>query len=325
MLRWSTSKAPMLTQRGDGAEAMAIDKIAIIGCGTMGLGIAESAATHGVQVIAIESTPEKQEAAEQRLARSLERKLRRGRLDLAARDALLARIRFTHHLESLREVTLAIESGAEDLTVKLEVLAKIERHLPATAILATNTSSLKLSELARGLARPERFVGLHFFTPVSAMKLVEVAGTAETEVEVRQRATDFCLQLGKTPVQIQDSAGFVVNRLLIPYILHAIETLEQGVATADAIDVAMKLGAGHPMGPLALADLIGLDVVLAMAKTMHTELRDSRFRAPSLLRRLVLAGHLGRKTERGIYDYTNAEDPLVNPAIDLVAITATGT
>lgn len=304
---------------------MAIDKIAIVGCGSMGLGIAESAATHGVQVIAIELTAGGHEAAEKRLTSSLERKVARGRLQPAARDAIVARIRFTHHLEALRDVALVIESCAEDLAVKQDVLAKIERLLPATAILASNTSSLKLADLARGLARPERFVGLHFFTPVSAMKLVEVAGTADTDVEVRQRATDFCVQIDKTPVQIQDTAGYVVNRLLIPTILHAIETLELGVATADAIDVAMKLGAGHPMGPLALADLIGLDVVLTMAKTMHTELRDSRFRAPSLLRRLVLAGHLGRKTQRGIYDYTNAEDPVVNPAIDLVAITATGT
>ncbi|MET0341351.1 MAG: 3-hydroxyacyl-CoA dehydrogenase NAD-binding domain-containing protein [Polyangiales bacterium] len=304
---------------------MAIDKIAIVGCGSMGLGIAESAASHGVQVIAVEPTSAGHEAAEQRLVGALDRKVARGRLDVAARDAILGRVRFTHHLEALRDVDLVIESCAEDLTVKLDMLAKVERHVKKTAILASNTSSLKLADIARGLAHPERFVGLHFFTPVSAMKLVEVAGTAETDLDVRQRATDFITRLDKTPVQIQDTAGYVVNRLLIPTILHAIETLELGVATADAIDMAMKLGAGHPMGPLALADLIGLDVVLTMAKTMHTELRDSRFRAPSLLRRLVLAGHLGRKTQRGIYDYTNAEDPMVNPAIDLVAITATGT
>jgi 3-hydroxybutyryl-CoA dehydrogenase len=157
------------------------------------------------------------------------------------------------------------------------------------------------------------------------MKLVEVSATAQTDVDARELATEFCGQIDKTPVDIQDTPGYVVNRLLVPYMLHAIETLELGVATPEAIDVAMKLGCGHPMGPLALADLIGLDVVFAMAKTMHTELRDSRYRSPSLLRRLVLAGHLGRKSARGIYDYTDSANPVVNPAIHLDAITATGT
>ena len=304
---------------------MAIEKIAVIGCGQMGLGIAESAATHGIQVIAIKLTAGDLEAPRQRLLKGLDRRVARGKLGAAERDAILGRITFTDDLTCLRDVAFVVEACVEDLAVKSETLSMLERHMPDGAVLASNTSSLRLGELARGLAHPERFVALHFFNPVTAMKLVEVAGTSQTDVEVRQRATDFCTQIDKTPVQIQDTPGYVVNRLLVPYMLHAIETLELGVATADSIDVAMKLGCGHPMGPLALADLIGLDVVFAMAKTMHTELRDSRYRAPSLLRRLVLAGHLGRKTCRGIYDYTNAENPIVNPAIDLVAITATGT
>ena len=304
---------------------MAIEKIAVIGCGQMGLGIAESAATHGVQVIAVKLTAGDLETPRLRLTKALDRRVARGKLDAAERDAILGRIHFTSDLETLGDVELVIESCVEELAVKAETLSMLERHIAPTAVLASNTSSLRLSELARGLAHPERFVALHFFNPVTAMKLVEVAGASETDIEVRQRATDFCTQIDKTPVQIQDTPGYVVNRLLVPYILHAIETLELGVGTADSIDVAMKLGCGHPMGPLALADLIGLDVVFAMARTMHTELRDSRYRAPSLLRRLVLAGHLGRKTSRGIYDYTNADNPMVNPAIDLVAITATGT
>ena len=194
-----------------------------------------------------------------------------------------------------------------------------------TAILASNTSSLRLRDLANVLKHPARFLALHFFNPVPAMKLVEVSSTQLTSPEHTATATAFCTQIDKTPVNIKDTPGYVVNRLLVPYMLHAIETLEHGVADPEAIDTAMKLGCGHPMGPLALADLIGLDVVFAMAKTMHTELRDTRYRAPSLLRRLVLAGHLGRKSARGIYDYTNADEPMINPAIDLVAITATGT
>jgi len=304
---------------------MAIGKIAVIGCGQMGLGIAESAATHGIQVIAVKLTAGDLDRARARIAKGLDRRVGRGKLAASERDAILGRIHFTSDLEALRDVELVIESCVEDAAVKSETLTTLERYIAPTTVLASNTSSLRLAELARGLTHPERFLALHFFNPVSAMKLVEVAGTSETDSDVRQRATDFCTQIGKTPVQIQDTPGYVVNRLLVPYILHAIETLEQGIATADSIDVAMKLGCGHPMGPLALADLIGLDVVVAMAKTMHTELRDSRYRAPSLLRRLVLAGHLGRKTSRGIYDYTNAENPMVNAAIDLVAITATGT
>ena len=157
------------------------------------------------------------------------------------------------------------------------------------------------------------------------MKLVEVSGTPDTSAEALAAAADFCTQIDKTGVRIQDTPGYVVNRLLVPYMLHAIETLELGVASAESIDTAMKLGCGHPMGPLALADLIGLDVVMAMAKTMLAELRDSRYKAPALLRRLVLAGHLGRKTARGIYDYTNSEMPVVNPAVSVESIPATGT
>lgn len=304
---------------------MAIEKIAVIGCGQMGLGIAESAATHGVQVVAVKLTPGDLEAPRRRIQKGLDRRVERGKLAASERDAILSRIEFTSDLEAIRGIALVIESCVEEVAVKTEILTKLEGYLSDDAVLASNTSSLRLAELARTLDRPQRFVALHFFNPVPAMKLVEVSGTADTDLDARQLATDFCTQIDKTAVQIQDTPGYVVNRLLVPYILHAIETLEHGVASAESIDVAMKLGCGHPMGPLALADLIGLDVVFAMAKTMHTELRDSRYRAPSLLRRLVLAGHLGRKTTRGVYDYTDAANPVVNPAIDVAAVTATGT
>lgn len=304
---------------------MAIEKIAVIGCGQMGLGIAESAASHGVQVIAVKLTPGDTQAPRRTVQKALDRRVARGKLAAEQRDAILARITFTQELSDLADVDLVIESCIEELALKGETLAKVERVLKPEAVLTSNTSSLRLSELAGYLARPGRFLALHFFNPVPAMKLVEVSATSATDEDARALASEFCLQIDKTPVQIQDTPGYVVNRLLVPYMLHAIETLEHGVASAESIDIAMKLGCGHPMGPLALADLIGLDVVFAMAKTMHTELRDSRYRAPSLLRRLVLAGHLGRKSARGIYDYTDAANPVVNPALQLDTVVATGT
>jgi 3-hydroxybutyryl-CoA dehydrogenase len=304
---------------------MAIEKIAVIGCGQMGLGIMESAASSGVEVVGIKLTQGDIDAPRRTIQKGLDRRVERGKLSAEARDAILGRIRFSSDLDEIGSAQLVIESCVEDLNLKGEVLAKVEAKLGAEAILTTNTSSLRLQELARFLKRPERFLGLHFFNPVPAMKLVEVSPVPVTDPSVTQAATDFCAQIEKTPVLIQDLPGYVVNRLLVPYILHAIETLEQGVASADAIDTAMKLGCGHPMGPLALADLIGLDVVLAMAKTMQNELRDTRYRAPSLLRRLVLAGHLGRKAGRGIYDYTSAQNPIVNPVIAAEATAATGT
>jgi 3-hydroxybutyryl-CoA dehydrogenase len=304
---------------------MAIERIAVIGCGQMGLGIAESAAAHGVQVIAVKLTPGELEKPRRTMEKGLEKRVQRGKLSAEERDAQLARIRFTSDLQELADVDLVIESCIEELALKGETLAKVEGFLKPSAVLASNTSSLRLTELAGFLKRPERFLALHFFNPVPVMRLVEVSATSATDADARALATEFCIQIDKTPVDIQDTPGYVVNRLLVPYILHAIETLEHGVASAESIDVAMKLGCGHPMGPLALADLIGLDVVFAMAKTMHTELRDSRYRSPSLLRRLVLAGHLGHKTSRGIYDYTDRANPVVNPAIHLDAVPATGT
>ncbi|HEX6243836.1 MAG TPA: 3-hydroxyacyl-CoA dehydrogenase family protein [Polyangiales bacterium] len=305
---------------------MAVEKIAVIGCGQMGLGITESAASHGVRVVAVKLTPGDLEAPRRRIQKGLDRRVERGKLSAEARASIMANIHFTSDLSEIGDADIVIESCVEDLASKCEILAKVEGHMREDAILASNTSSLRLRELARVLARPSQFLALHFFNPVPAMKLVEVSGTPETLPGAVETANAFCLQIDKTPVLIQDLPGYVVNRLLVPYMLHAIETLELGVATAESIDTAMKLGCGHPMGPLALADLIGLDVVIAMAKTMHSELRDSRYKQPSLLLRLVLAGHLGRKTGRGIYDYSNAENPVVNPAVMLESVdVATGT
>jgi 3-hydroxybutyryl-CoA dehydrogenase len=305
---------------------MAVEKIAVIGCGQMGLGIAESAASQGVSVVAVKLTEGDLEAPRRRIQKGLDRRVEKGKLSAEARDATMASIRFTADLADIADADIVIESCVEELALKCEVLAKVETYMRPDAILASNTSSLRLRDLARVLARPQQFLALHFFNPVPAMKLVEVSGTPDTDSAVCEAASAFCLQIDKTPVLIQDLPGYVVNRLLVPYMLHAIETLELGVASAESIDTAMKLGCGHPMGPLALADLIGLDVVIAMAKTMHSELRDSRYKQPALLRRLVLAGHLGRKSGRGIYDYSNAEKPVVNPAVSVdSSVPATGT
>jgi 3-hydroxybutyryl-CoA dehydrogenase len=304
---------------------MAIERIAVIGCGQMGLGITESAASQGVEVVAIKLTPGDLEVPRRNIAKGLDRRVQRGKLSQEVRDEIMGRIRFSSDLAEVSKVSLVIESCLEELQSKGEVLAKAEALMSPGAILGSNTSSLRLADLAAFLKRPESFLALHFFNPVPAMKLVEVSGTSQTSADARRIATEFCHQIDKTPVQIKDLPGYVVNRLLVPYMLHAIETLELGVASAADIDTAMKLGCGHPMGPLALADLIGLDVVIAMAKTMQAELRDTRYRQPAALLRLVLAGHLGRKSGRGIYDYTDAQNPVLNPAVHGTDESATGT
>ncbi len=295
---------------------MGFERIGVVGCGLMGSGVIETCAARGFAVTAVKATGGDLDRARARVAGSLDRRVHKGKLTEAERDAILGRIRYTTDLAELADCDLVIESAVEELAPKARVLAEIESHLTGGAILASNTSSLPLDALADRLKRPEQFLALHFFNPVPAMKLVELSSTERTAPGCVEAARSFVLALEKTPVEVSASPGYVVNRLLVPYLLHAIETLEAGVADAPAVDEAMKLGCAHPMGPLALADLIGLDVVFAMARTLHDELRDQRYRAPSLLRRLVLAGHLGRKAGRGIYDY-RGDEVTVNPAIDI--------
>jgi 3-hydroxybutyryl-CoA dehydrogenase len=216
-------------------------------------------------------------------------------------------MRFSADLDALAPCDLVIESTAETIASKKRILAEIEEAVGAHAIVATNTSSLPLAQLASAFRAPERFLGLHFFSPVPAMKLVEVGRVALTAQDVVAAACLFVEKLGKSPILLGDEPGYIVNRLLVPYLCHAIEVLESSIARAQDIDAAMKLGCGHPVGPLALSDLIGLDIVFAMAQTLSNELRDKRFKPPTLLRRLVLAGSLGKKTKLGLYDYRGAE------------------
>jgi 3-hydroxybutyryl-CoA dehydrogenase len=300
-----------------------VDKVGIVGCGVMGVGLATTVASRGIAVVAVKARGGDPEPTRQRIAKDLDRRVTKGKLSTEERDAIIARIEVSSSLSDLADCDLVIESAVEELDAKRRLLRRIEAEISPSTILATNTSSLRLDTLADAVERPEELLALHFFNPVGAMKLVELSATEHTAPGVVAAARIFCERIGKTAVEVAPSPGYVVNRLLVPMLLHAIETLESGIATPEAIDAAITLGAGHPMGPLALADLIGLDVVLSMATTLKEELRDTRYRAPSLLRRLVFSGDLGRKTGRGIYDYTG-ETQRVNPFLhpELPAIVA---
>jgi 3-hydroxybutyryl-CoA dehydrogenase len=285
----------------------------------MGSGIAEVSALAGFDVVVVKATAGSLDQAIGRVEGSLQRSIAKGKLSRADGDAARARLTFSSDLGSIAPCDLVIESTTEALSVKKRVLADLEQAMAAEALLATNTSSLPLPQLAEALASPSRFLGLHFFSPVPAMKLVEIGCLSSTSLFAVETARGFAEALGKTPIVLGDDAGYIVNRLLVPLLCQAIELLEQGVASAEHIDVALKLGCGHPLGPLALSDLIGLDVVLAMSQTLAGELGGgSRFRAPSLLRRLVAAGCLGKKTKLGLYDYraeTPRENPMLRPAL----------
>lgn len=293
---------------------MSLRSIGIVGTGAMGRGIAEVAAVHGFETVLVKATPGPLDGARRYIAESLGRAVKKGKLTSEALDGALTRLTLTSDLDALSGCDLVVESVIEDLDTKRALFADVEPRVSPAAVLASNTSSLPLGALASGLRAANRFVGLHFFSPVPAMKLVEIASTARTYPAAVERAQEFARALGKTPVMVSDTSGYIVNRLLVPYLLDGIAALESRVAPAESIDTAMKLGCGHPMGPLALADAIGLDVVYAMAKTMHRELNDRRYSPPALLRRLVLNQHLGKKTKLGIYDYS-VDPPRENPEL----------
>jgi 3-hydroxybutyryl-CoA dehydrogenase len=293
---------------------MAAGKIAVVGCGMMGRGIAEVLAAAGVEVTAIKATPGSLTEPRDKIRQSLDRRVKRGKMTAEQSEQVLGRIHFSSDLAAVADADVVIESAVEEEAAKLELLKKLEAKMSPQAVLGTNTSSLRLQTLASVLARPARFVGLHFFSPVPAMELVELGITEQTSDDTLQRAEALCVQIGKTAVRIKATPGYIVNRLLVPYLLHGIETLESGMASADGIDTAMRLGCGHPMGPLSLSDMIGLDIVYAMAQTMRRELDDPRYRIPRTLEQLFAAKQLGRKSGIGIFDYSS-EPPKLNPAI----------
>ena len=283
---------------------MEIGTIGVIGVGTMGSGVVEVAARSGLRVVARESSPELVEAGRSRVEKSMDRGVARGKLDEAARDAASAAITWTTDLGDLAGCDLVLEAVPETLPLKLEIFGVLDQVLDPSAIMATNTSSIPIIDVAMGTSRPQQVLGMHFFNPATVMKLVEVISTQLTAPEVTAAVTSFATDtLGKRVVAAPDRAGFVVNKLLVPYICQAIEMYESGHASASDIDDAMKLGAGHPMGPLTLADLIGLDVCLFTAESLYAEYAERFYAPPPLLRRMVAAGRLGRKTGRGFYEY----------------------
>ncbi|NES15406.1 MULTISPECIES: 3-hydroxybutyryl-CoA dehydrogenase [Micromonospora] len=278
-----------------------IRRVGVVGGGVMGTGIAEACARAGLDVRVVTSSPLSIGTARNRLRDSLERRLRKGRLTSDERDRIVERVRFGADLETLADRQLVIEAVTERESVKVEVFQTLDKVLSGTdAILASNTSSIPIMRLARLTGRPERVLGLHFFNPVGAMPLVELVGTFLTAERTISQIEDFVTQtLGKQTIRARDRAGFVVNALLVPYLLSAIRMVESGFASAEEIDRGMQLGCNHPMGPLALSDLIGLDTLTAIANALYEEFKEPLYAPPPLLLRMVEGGHLGRKVGRG--------------------------
>jgi 3-hydroxybutyryl-CoA dehydrogenase len=270
----------------------------------MGGGIAQAAAAAGIPVIVRDVSEAALGRAEAAVRSSLGRLADKGKIDAATRDGALARLTWTTSLADLAGCQLIVEAVPENAALKRALWRELEPGCPPTTIFASNTSSLSITEMAAATGRADRFVGLHFFNPVPLMPLVEVVRGLATSAETFEVATDFVRRLGKEPIVARDRSGFIVNRLLVPYLLDAVRALEQGVGSVSDIDRGMQLGAGHPMGPLALLDFVGLDTTLSIGEIMFQEYREPRFAPPALLRRMVAAGWYGRKSGRGFYDYT---------------------
>jgi 3-hydroxybutyryl-CoA dehydrogenase len=279
-------------------------RVAVVGCGVMGSGIAEVSARAGLDVLVCEANEQLAERGAERVRHSLERAVRGGKLSEADKSAALARLRFAADLAGLSDRQVVFEAVPEDPQTKAAVLARIDAVLPTGAVIGTNTSSMPIIRLARATKRPERVLGVHFFNPVPVQPLVEVIPSLQTDESVVDTVISFVRdQLGKTAICSKDRAGFVVSALLIPYLLSAIRMYESGFGTAEAIDTGMEKGCAHPMGPLRLCDLIGLDVVKAIADTLFDEFKEPLYGPPPLLLRMVEAGWLGRKSGRGFYTY----------------------
>ena len=282
---------------------MDVKNVGVIGCGLMGGGIAQVCAQAGFRVLFVEANDDLVKRGLGRLRETLDGLAAKGKIAARAKDDALERIAGTTRLEDLKACDLVVEAMTENQALKNETFGKLDRICAPEAILATNTSSCNVTAMAAATKRPGRVLGLHFFNPVPLMKLVEVVRTILTEDATVRTATEWIAAVGKTPVQAKDSTAFIVNRLLVPYLLDAIRVYEQGLATLEDIDAAMKLGCGYPMGPFTLLDLVGLDTTMYVAEVMFEEFREARYAPPALLKRMVLAGHLGRKTGRGFYRY----------------------
>ncbi|MEO8196440.1 MAG: 3-hydroxybutyryl-CoA dehydrogenase [Thermoanaerobaculia bacterium] len=285
---------------------MAIRKIGVLGCGLMGSGIAEVAAKAGFETVVREVSEALMEKGMGKIRGSLGRAVEKGKMTAEERDAVLARIHGASGasgFEAMADCDLVVEAIVENLEEKKASYAALDKVAKPTAIFASNTSSLTVTQLAMATSRPARFVGLHFFNPVPVMKLVEVVRTLLTEDAALVEIDEFCRAIGKTPIACKDNSGFIVNRLLVPYLLDAIRAVEEGVGSVADIDEGMKLGCGYPMGPFQLLDFVGLDTTYFIANIMFEEYREKRFAPPPLLKQMVQAGRLGRKSGRGFYDY----------------------
>jgi 3-hydroxybutyryl-CoA dehydrogenase len=269
----------------------------------MGSGIAESVAVAGLPVAVVERDPAQAERARERIAVSLERAVRGGKLTDADADAARERIELVEGIESLDGVDLVVEAVPEDVKLKESIFTAVDATVGEQAIIASNTSSIPISQLAVKVRRPERVVGLHFFSPVPVMRLVEIVRALDTDEATIAAARDFAERIGKQPIETKDRSGFVVNMLLVPYLMAAVRMFEEEFATREDIDAGMKLGCGHPMGPLQLCDLIGLDVLYAVCDSLYDEFKRDEYAPPPLLKRMVATGRLGRKSGRGFYPY----------------------
>jgi 3-hydroxybutyryl-CoA dehydrogenase len=282
---------------------MKIKKVGVLGCGLMGSGIAEVAAAAGHEVVVREVSDELLEKGRGRIQRSLAKAVEKAKLDPEARDKTLGRIRGVIDLDELRDCDLVVEAIVENLEIKRKTFAALDETVKKSALFASNTSSLTITEIAMSTKRPDQVVGLHFFNPVPRMRLVEVVRTLMSSDESVERAAAFVRGLGKEPITCRDNSGFIVNRLLVPYLLDAIRAYEEGVGTLEEIDKGMQLGCGHPMGPFTLLDFVGLDTTYSIANIMFDEYREKRFAPPPLLKQMVQAGRLGKKAGRGFYEY----------------------
>ncbi len=288
---------------------MEIRRVGVVGCGLMGSGIAQVVATAGFETTVVEANQQLCDRGLSNIEKGLERMVRKATLSEEKKTAVRGRLRATTDQSQLAKCDLIIEAIIENLEEKAKLWRSLDGILKPEAILASNTSSLSITEMMMATSRPERFVGMHFFNPVPVLELVEVVKTVATDPQVYETAVAFTQKLGKTPVRTSDRAGFIVNRLLVPYLLDAIRALEEGAGSITDIDKSMKLGCAHPMGPFTLLDFVGLDTTYYIANILFDEFREPRFAPPGLLKRLVKAGWHGRKTGKGFYDYSDPKAP----------------
>jgi 3-hydroxybutyryl-CoA dehydrogenase len=282
-----------------------IESVAVVGAGFMGTGIAEAVAVAGIPVIIRDVDDAALSRAGDRIDVSLARGVRGGKLDAPGAQTARERIDLTTRIESIGEANLVIEAVPEDERLKLDVMGAIDEVVSDDAIVASNTSSIPIAELAQAIRTPQRVLGLHFFSPVPVMPLVEVVVALDTSEETVDRAKQFVEKLGKRPIETKDRSGFIVNMLLVPYLMAAVRMYEEGFASREDIDNGMRLGCGHPMGPLTLCDFIGLDVLYAVCDSLYEEFKRDEYAPPPLMKRMVASGRLGRKSGRGFYDYTS--------------------